>query len=209
MIILCVTITHSSEIFNIEIRPIVCKYTYNTSEPLIIMTFPNYYTTYNKTQQEIFLFGSEISLLNTKHIPLKLGIGFFYGDKNPIYSGEHPGSVLDGVHMKFYLFNTFCEYQRKIIGIINGSANIKITTPYIMYDNELTKSITINFNPHIDITLLKWLAVNFGLDYRLNDLTYKKIYACYDEEEDEGAFKLYSTVKVDRLNYQVGLSFTF
>ena len=187
----------------------VYRYVYKTSEPLIIMTYPEYYLTYKRTQQEIYLYGSEFSISGIKHIPINIGIGFFYGSKNPIYSDEHLGSVLDGINMRFYLFDAFCEYQRKIIGIINGSISTKITTPYIKYDNELRKNYTINFSPQINVIFSKWLSFNCGIDYRINDIMYKKIYACYDAEGDQDAHKLYSTVKIDNLCYQMGLSFTF
>jgi len=209
IIISSITLAYSSESFNIEIRPMVCQYIYKTSEPLIIMTYPEYYLTYKRTQQEIYLYGSEFSISGIKHIPINIGIGFFYGDKNPIYSDDHPGSVLDGINIRLYLFDAFCEYQRKIIGIIDGSISMKIAAPYIKYDNELTKNYTVNFCPKIDVIFAKWLSFNCSLDYRINDLKYKKIYVCYDAEGDQDAYKLYSTVMIDNLSYQLGLSFNF
>jgi len=208
IIVSSATIAYSAESFNIEIQPMVHKYNYKTSEPILLYT-EGEDLSYNKTTQEIYLYGSEFSISNIKQTPINVGLGFFYGSKDPVVSEIKIGSVLEGMKMKFYLFDTFIEYHRNIISIIDGGISVKITTPYIKYDSELSKNITINFCPKIYIIFTKWFSFNCGVDYRIGDLDYKKICASFDADEDQDAYKVYSKVNIDNLSYQLGLSFTF
>lgn len=208
IIISNVILAYSSESFNIELRPIVHKFGYKTSEPILIYTSGEDLS-YNKATQEIYLYGSELSISSIKNTPINIGLGFFYGRKVPIVSDIKTGSVLDRMKMRFYLFDAFCEYQINIIGFLDVCISTKIITPYIKYDSKLNKNIAINLSPKIILSLTKWISFNCGLDYRPSDLEYKKISAFFDAEGDKDAYKVYSKVKIDNLSYQVGLSFTF
>lgn len=181
---------------------------YNTSEPILIY-IQDEDISYNKTKSNMILYGSEFVISNMNQIPINVGIGFFFGTKNPVVKNGKTGSILDHTDLKLYLLEILSEYNRNIFNWLSGSIGVNLNIPYTEYNNDIYKNFSLGINSKFNLIATHWLSFNIGLDYIFKIPEYKKTCAAVDACDDQEAQILYSRVNFDKISYQFGLSFSF